>query len=76
MKRILLIISIVLIVLGVVGRFVAAQMEYVTEEGMLVESGLTPLSALVLVLGVLLLIIWAMIALIGWIVRLIKKRRG
>ena len=67
MKRIVLIASIVLIVVGVVAMNLAARAEYVTAEGRLVESMWTPVGALLVVLGVVALIVVGIANLVAYL---------
>ena len=57
MKRIVLIGSIVLIVIGFIGRIYASQTEYIAPDGRLAENGWILIGSLLIVLGLLILII-------------------
>jgi energy-converting hydrogenase Eha subunit C len=57
MKRKILYISIVLIVVGFIGRIYADRYSYVTPEGMLVDSIWLPIGTLMIVIGVLALFV-------------------
>ena len=71
MKRIVLIISIVLIVVGGIGRVYADQYSYVSADGMLHDSIWLPLGTLMIVLGVFILIVLGIVSLIGYL-----RKRG
>ena len=53
MKRIILYTSIVLIVIGIIGRLYAVQDAHVTPEGVLVESAWLPIGTLMIIVGIL-----------------------
>ena len=53
MKRNIFIASIVLIVIGIIGRLYAAQYAHVTPEGILVESAWLPIGTLMIIVGIL-----------------------
>ena len=67
MKRIVLYISIVLIVVGTIGRIYADQYSYVTPEGMLVDSPWLPIGTLMIVVGVLGLFVSGVLYLISFL---------
>jgi len=53
MKRNIFYISIVLIVIGIIGRLYAAQYTHVTPEGLLVDSVWLPIGSLLVIIGIL-----------------------
>ena len=67
MKRNALYISIALVVLGFIARIFGAQAEYVTSEGMLVESAWVPVGSLMIVIGVFALLILGILSLIAYL---------
>ena len=73
MKRNIFYISIVLIVVGVIGRIYAAQYSHVTPEGMLVDSAWLPIGTLMVVIGILVLIVLGILYVIGY---LRNRRKG
>jgi|GEM_PF-2928014 len=67
MKRIILYTSIVLIVIGIIGRLHAAQYTHVTPEGVLVESAWLPIGTLMIVVGVLALLVLGILYVISYL---------
>jgi len=67
MKRRVLYISIVLIVIGVIGRLYADQYSHVTPEGMVVDSVWLPIGTLMIVIGVLVLFVLGILYLISYL---------
>jgi len=73
MKRIVLYASIVLIVLGIIGRLYADQYSHVTPEGMVVDSAWLPIGTLMILLGVLALIVLGIVSAIGYLRNRLKR---
>ena len=67
MKRNVFYISIVLIVIGIIGRLYAAQSAHVTPEGVLVESAWLPIGTLMIVLGILALFVLGILYAISYL---------
>ena len=67
MKRIILYTSIVLIVIGIIGRLYAAQYAHVTPEGVLVESAWLPIGTLMIMLGILALFVLGILYVISYL---------
>ena len=67
MKRIILYVSIVLIVIGIIGRLYAAQYTHVTPEGVLVESAWLPIGTLMIMLGILALLVLGILHVISYL---------
>ena len=66
-------ISIVLIVVGVIGRIYAAQYSQVTPEGLLVDSAWLPIGTLMVVIGILVLLVLGILYVIGYLRNRLKK---
>jgi len=73
MKRIVRYASIVLIVLGIIGRLYADQYSHVTPEGMVVDSAWLPIGTLMILLGVLALIVLGIVSAIGYLRNRLKR---
>lgn len=69
MPRKLLITSVILLAVGIVGSIVASNSSYVDASGMVHDSMLTPISALLIVLAVILLLVSG----IMFVIKAIKK---
>ena len=67
MKRNIFYISIVLIVIGIIGRLYADQYSHVTPEGMLVDSAWLPIGTLMIIIGVLALLVLGILYVIGYL---------
>jgi energy-converting hydrogenase Eha subunit C len=67
MKRIILYTSIVLIVIGIIGRLYAAQYAHVTPEGVLVESTWLPIGTLMIIVGILALLVLGILYAISYL---------
>ena len=67
MKRNIFYISIVLIVIGIIGRLYAAQYTHVTPEGMLVDSVWLPIGTLMILIGVLALFVLGILSVISYL---------
>jgi len=67
MKRNIFYISIVLIVVGIIGRLYADQYSHVTPEGMLVESIWLPIGTLMIIIGVLVLFVLGILYIISYL---------
>ncbi|RLD09169.1 MAG: hypothetical protein DRI56_04720 [Chloroflexota bacterium] len=67
MKRKVLYSSIVLIVIGTIGRIYAAQYTHVTPEGMLQDSAWLPIGTLMIIIGILALIALGIQFLVGYL---------
>ncbi|NOZ48945.1 MAG: hypothetical protein GXP37_02715 [Chloroflexi bacterium] len=67
MKRYVFYMSIVLIVVGVIGRIYAAQYTHVTTEGVLVDSAWLPIGTLMIAIGILVLFILAILYVFGYL---------
>lgn len=67
MKRIILYTSIVLIVIGIIGRLYAALYTHVTPEGVLVESAWLPIGTLMILLGILALFVLGILYAISYL---------
>ena len=73
MKRIVFYVSIVLIVVGIIGRLYADQYSYVTPEGMLVDSAWLPIGTLMILIGVLALIVLGVLSAISYLRNRLKR---
>jgi energy-converting hydrogenase Eha subunit C len=73
MKRIVLYASIVLIVIGIIGRLYANQYSHVTPEGMMVDSAWLPIGTLMILIGVLVLIVLGIVSAIGYLRNRLKR---
>ena len=73
MKRIVLYVSIVLIVVGIIGRLYADQYSHVTPEGMLVDSAWLPIGTLMILVGVLALIVLGILSAISYLRNRLKR---
>jgi nitrate reductase gamma subunit len=73
MKRIVLYASIVLIVIGIIGRLYADQYSHVTPEGMMVDSAWLPIGTLMILIGVLVLIVLGIVSAIGYLRNRLKR---
>ena len=67
MKRNAFYISIVLIVIGIIGRFYAAQYSHVTPEGLLVDSAWLPIGTLMIIIGILALFVLGILYAISYL---------
>ena len=67
MKRRALYISIVLVVIGIIGRLYAAQYSHVTAESMLVDSVWLPIGTLLMVVGILALLVLGVLYAISYL---------
>ncbi len=67
MKRNIFYVSIVLIVIGIIGRLYAAQYSHVTPEGMLVDSIWLPIGTLMIMIGVLALFVLGILYVISYL---------
>ena len=67
MKRNIFYVSIVLIVIGIIGRLYADQYSHVTPEGMLVDSAWLPIGTLMIIIGVLALLVLGILYVIGYL---------
>jgi len=67
MKRNIFYVSIVLIVIGIIGRLYADQYSHVTPEGMLVDSMWLPIGTLMIIIGVLALFVLGILCAIGYL---------
>ena len=67
MKRNILYISIVLIVIGVIGRVYGDRYSHVTPEGMLVDSIWLPIGTLMIIIGVLALFVSGILYVISYL---------
>ena len=67
MKRNISYVSIVLIVIGIIGRLYADQYSHVTPEGMVVDSAWLPIGTLMIFIGALALIVLGILYLIGYL---------
>lgn len=74
MKRNILIVSIVLIVVGIIGRLYADQYSYVTPEGMLVDSPWLLIGTLMILIGVLVLIVLGILSAIGYLRNRLRRQ--
>jgi len=66
-RKVFLYISIVLIVIGVIGRVYADKSSYVSADGMVHDSAWLPLGSLMVVVGVLTLLVVGIVSLIGYL---------
>ncbi len=73
MKRNVFYVSIVLIVIGIIGRLYAAQYSHVTPEGMVVDSIWLPIGTLMILIGVLTLFVLGILAVIGYLRNRLKR---
>ncbi len=73
MKRNFFYISIVLIVIGIIGRLYADQYSHVTPEGMLVDSIWLPIGTLMILIGVLVLFVLAILSAISYLRNRLKR---
>lgn len=71
MKRGTLYTGIALIILGIVGHMYGDQYSYVSADGRLHDSALLPISALLLIVGIVLLFIFS----IKFLVKVLKKNK-
>ena len=71
MKRGILYTGIICIILGIIGRIFANQYSYVSADGMLHDSALMPISALLLLFGVLFVIIFGIL----FLIRALRNRK-
>ena len=67
MKRNIFYVSIVLIVIGIIGRLYADQYSHVTPEGMVVDSIWLPIGTLMILIGVLALIVLGILYVISYL---------
>lgn len=67
MKRNIFYVSIVLIVIGIIGRLYADQYSHVTPEGMVVDSAWLPIGTLMIIIGVLALIVLGILSAISYL---------
>ena len=67
MKRSASYISVVLVVIGLIGRLYAAQYGHVTPEGMLVDSVWLPIGTLMMVIGILALLVLGVLYAISYL---------
>ncbi len=67
MKRIVFYVSMVLIVIGIIGRLYADQYSHVTPEGMVVDSAWLPIGTLMILIGVLALIVLGIVSVISYL---------
>jgi len=67
MKRNIFYVSIVLIVIGIIGRLYADQYSHVTPEVMLVDSMWLPIGTLMIIIGVLALFVLGILCAIGYL---------
>jgi len=67
MKRNIFYISIVLIVIGIIGRLYAAQYTHVTPEGVLVDSVWLPIGSLLVIIGILALFVLGILYVISYL---------
>jgi len=70
MKRNTFYISIVLIVIGIIGRLYADQYSHVTPEGMLVDSIWLPIGTLMVMIGILALFVLGIL----YVIRYLRNR--
>ena len=73
MKRNFFYISIVLIVIGIIGRLYADQYSHITPEGMLVDSIWLPIGTLMILIGVLVLFVLAILSAISYLRNRLKR---
>jgi nitrate reductase gamma subunit len=67
LKRIVFYVSMVLIVIGIIGRLYADQYSHVTPEGMVVDSAWLPIGTLMILIGVLALIVLGIVSVISYL---------
>ena len=67
MKRNIFYITIVLIVIGIIGRLYAAQYTHVTPEGVLVDSVWLPIGSLLVIIGILALFVLGILYAISYL---------